>query len=61
MTYEEALSKLNGIVEKLEKKEVKIDDLSYTIAEAKKLVDFCRNKLDKTEEDIKKIIDEEDD
>ncbi len=59
MTYEEALSKLNGIVEKLERKEVKIDELSDTVAEAKRLVDFCREKLDRTEKDIKKIIDDD--
>jgi len=60
LTYEEALSKLNNIVEKLERKEVKIDELSDTVSEAKSLVDFCREKLDRTEKDIKKIIDDED-
>lgn len=59
MTYEEALQRLKKIVEKLEAKEVKIDDLSKTVLEAKSLVDFCRQKLDKTEEDIKRIIDPE--
>lgn len=58
-TYEEALQRLKKIVEKLEAKEVKIDDLSATVLEAKSLVDFCRQKLDKTEEDIKRIIDPE--
>ncbi|MFA5573505.1 MAG: exodeoxyribonuclease VII small subunit [Brumimicrobium sp.] len=58
-TYEEALQRLKKIVEKLEAKEVKIDDLSKTVTEAKLLVDFCRKKLDKTEEDIKRIIDPE--
>jgi exodeoxyribonuclease VII small subunit len=61
LTYEEALSKLNTIVEKLERKEVKIDELSDTVSEAKSLVDFCREKLDRTEKDIKKIIDDEED
>ena len=56
MTYEEALKKLNEIVGKLERKEVKIDELSETVVEAKQLVDFCRKKLDSTEEEIKKII-----
>jgi len=60
MTYEEALKKLHEIVKKLEQKEVKIDALSDTVSEAKSLVDFCRDKLEKTEADIKKIIDEAD-
>lgn len=58
-TYEEALKELHDIVEKLENKEVKIDDLSETVIKAKELVDFCREKLERTEADIKKIIDDE--
>lgn len=60
LTYEEALKRLHEIVEKLEQKEVKIDALSETVTEAKQLVDFCREKLERTEADIKKIIDDED-
>ncbi len=55
-TYEEALQRLKEIVGALELKEIKIDNLSETVIEAKELVDFCRKKLDKTEEDIKRII-----
>ena len=61
MTYEQALKDLNEIVGQLERKEVKIDDLSETVAKAKTLVDFCREKLERTEADIKKIIDDEED
>jgi exodeoxyribonuclease VII small subunit len=60
LTYEEALKRLHEIVEQLEQKEVKIDALSETVTEAKSLVDFCREKLERTEADIKKIIDDED-
>lgn len=56
MTYEAALKQLNEIVQQLERKEIKIDALSTTVEKAKQLVDFCREKLDKTEDDIKKII-----
>jgi exodeoxyribonuclease VII small subunit len=55
-TYEEALDRLKAIVGKLEQKQVKIDELADTVQEAKKLVDFCREKLDKTESEINKII-----
>ncbi|PKR80579.1 exodeoxyribonuclease VII small subunit [Brumimicrobium salinarum] len=55
-TYEKALQRLKEIVGALESKEIKIDNLSETVIEAKELVDFCREKLDKTEEDIKRII-----
>ena len=58
LTYETALKQLNEIVQQLERKEIKIDELSNTVEKAKQLVDFCREKLDKTEADIKKIIDD---
>jgi exodeoxyribonuclease VII small subunit len=60
MTYEDALQRLQMIVKKLENREVKIDELAQTVAEAKSLVEFCRLKLDKTEEEIRKIIQPDD-
>tara|TARA_B100000508_G_scaffold141026_1_gene145320 strand:- start:106077 stop:106289 length:213 start_codon:yes stop_codon:yes gene_type:complete len=60
LTYEDAMQRLKEIVGSLERKEVKIDLLSETVIEAKSLVEYCRKKLDSTEEDIKKIIDPED-
>lgn len=56
-SYEEALNRLKEIVDALERKEIKIDHLSDTVVEAKALVEFCKKKLSKTEEDIKRIID----
>lgn len=55
-SYEDALQKLQNIVKQLENREIKIDDLAQTISKAKELVDFCRDKLNKTEEEINKII-----
>ena len=59
LKYDEALEQLRDIVGLLEKKEVKIDDLAIKVKDAKKLVDFCRNKLQETEDEITKIIDPE--
>lgn len=58
LKYEEALSKLQDIVGMLERKEIKIDELSIKVKEAKTLVDYCREKLNRTEEEINKIIDQ---
>jgi len=60
LKYEEALDRLQGIVALLEKKEIKIDDLADKVKEAKALVEFCREKLNKTEEEINKIIEPKD-
>ena len=57
LTYEEALAKLQGIVDLLERKEIKIDELTDKVKEAKTLVEYCRKKLSATEGEIKKIID----
>ncbi|MCC5922648.1 MAG: exodeoxyribonuclease VII small subunit [Crocinitomicaceae bacterium] len=59
LTYEQALKDLAEIVTQLEKKEIKIDQLSEKVAKAKSLVDFCRKKLEQTEAEIKKIIDDD--
>lgn len=56
LKYEVALERLQEIVSLLERKEIKIDDLADKVKEAKALVEFCRDKLDKTETEINKII-----
>ena len=56
LKYDEALEQLQEIVRLLERKEINIDELSTKVKEAKLLVDFCRKKLDSTEEEINKII-----
>ncbi len=56
LTYEEALNQLQNIVKDLENRDIKIDDLASKVSQAKSLVDFCREKLSKTEDEINKII-----
>lgn len=56
LKYDEALQELQSIVRLLERKEINIDELAYQVKKAKLLVDFCRKKLDDTEEEINKII-----
>ena len=56
LKYDEALEQLQEIVSLLERKEIDIDDLANKVKEAKLLVDFCRKKLEVTEEQISKII-----
>ncbi len=56
LKYEVALERLQEIVNLLERKEIKIDNLAEKVKEAKALVDYCREKLEKTEEEINKII-----
>lgn len=59
MKYEEAVAQLEAIVEKMENDELDIDQLSEQLKRAKELVKLCKNKLTKTDEEIKKLLSEE--
>ena len=53
--YEEALAQLETIVRKMETNEYDIDELAVQLKTAQQLIKLCRDKLTKTEEEIKKL------
>lgn len=57
--YEEAVAQLEEIVDKMENDELDIDQLSDQLKRAKELVKFCKDKLTKTDEEIKKLLSED--
>ena len=57
--YEEAVRQLEAIVEKLENNELDIDELSTELKKAQQLIRLCKDKLTKTDAEIKKILDKE--
>ena len=57
MKYEEALQQLETIVRKMEAGEYDIDELSEQLKQAQKLIKLCKDKLTKTDEEIKKLLD----
>ena len=59
MKYEEALRQLDEIVQKMECNEYGIDELTTQLKKAKELIKQCKDRLTKTDEDIKKILDED--
>ncbi len=59
MKYEEAVAQLEDIVTKMENDELDIDQLSEQLKRAKELVKVCKDKLTKTDGDIKKLLSEE--
>ena len=59
MKYEKAVSELEEIVDKMERDELDIDQLSEQLKRAKVLVKLCKDKLTKTDEEIKKLLSEE--
>ncbi len=58
--YEKAVSELEAIVGKMERDELDIDQLSKQLKRAKELVKICREKLTRTDEEIKQLLDEND-
>lgn len=57
--YEEAVAQLEDIVDKMENDELDIDQLSDQLKRAKELVKLCKDKLTKTDEEIKKLLSED--
>lgn len=57
MTYEQASKRLEEIVNKIESGNINIDTLTSHFKEAKTLAEFCKDKLTKVEQDVKKCLD----
>ena len=56
ISYEEAFSELQQIVEEIENGEISVDTLSEKVKRAAQLIKLCKTKLTSTEEDINKIL-----
>ena len=54
--YEAALAELQTIVNKMENNELDIDQMSEQLKRAQELIKLCKDKLTKTDEEIKKIL-----
>ena len=58
--YEEAVERLERIVSAMEQGELDIDTLSQQLKQAKQLIKLCRERLTKTENEVKQILDDND-
>lgn len=56
MKYEEAIKQLETIVSQIEKNELDIDQLADRLREAQELIKLCKDKLYKTNEEIKTLL-----
>jgi exodeoxyribonuclease VII small subunit len=55
MKYEEAMAQIETIVHKMENNELDIDELAAQLKTAQRLIKFCKDKLTKTEEELKSL------
>ncbi len=56
MKYEEALAQLEDIVGKMEEGQLDIDTLGEQLKKAKELIKLCKDRLTKTDAEVKKIL-----
>ena len=58
MTYSQAIARLEEIMAAIQSGGMDIDKLAVTLKEASALVQFCRGKLYKVDEEVKAMLDE---
>lgn len=58
MTYTQAVNELEEIVKKMQSPECSIDNLSQYTARSLQLLKLCKEKLTKTDEELKKVLNE---
>jgi exodeoxyribonuclease VII small subunit len=54
--YTEAFEELQEIVTEIEQGEITVDELSEKVKRASRLINICKSKLSRTEEDVNKIL-----
>ena len=58
MKYEAAIAELQAITSKMENNELDIDQMAEQLQRAQQLIKLCKDKLTKTDAEIKKILTE---
>jgi len=56
MTYKEAVSEIDEILNKIENEELDVDELSQRVKRISHLIKFCQDKLHKTETEVEDIL-----
>lgn len=59
ISYEEAMQRIEEIVQSFERNDMELDCLTDSLAEAQALIKHCQDKLQKVESDVKKLLDNE--
>ena len=56
LKYEEAMATLEQIVARMENNELDLDTMSEELKKAKQLIKLCKDKLTKTDQEIRKLL-----
>ena len=55
--YSKSIQKLEEIISKIEQEEIDVDELSDKVKEAVTLIKTCKEKIEKAELQVKKVVD----
>ncbi len=58
LSYNEAISEIEKILDQMEKEDLDVDDLSAKVKRVSELISLCRTKLSTTEAEVEKILNE---
>jgi exodeoxyribonuclease VII small subunit len=58
LTYNEAISEIEEILEKIENEQLDVDELAEKVKRVSVLLKFCKEKLHKTNEQVEQILKE---
>ena len=56
LTYKSAITEIENLVKLLEDNKLDVDELSEKVKRMAVLVEFCKNKLHQTEEDVNSVL-----
>lgn len=57
LKYSKAVKKLDEILAKLETEQIDVDELADNVKEAVNLLKVCKNKIEKAQLEVKKVVD----
>ena len=56
--YGKSIKRLEEIIEKIESEEIDVDELSERVKEAVALLKVCKDKIEKADLEVKRVVDE---
>jgi len=56
--YNKAIKRLEEIIEKIENEEIDVDKLSEKVKEAVELITTCKERIEKAEMEVRRVVDD---
>ena len=56
ISYKEAITEIEEILELIENEELDVDELSERVKRVSELINICKEKLHRTEEEVEKVL-----